>query len=117
MNRLPVFWVPAPEEEDADDFERYIVFRLRETWLSVDSEQLILPVTLLERDGNRLEESQVGILKQFGGEGLLNDILLSDQEFETGSEWLLSHQEGIGRSIEPVQNLDQAADDLDEDDD
>lgn len=101
MNRIPVFWVPAPDQENSEDLERYISFRIRENWLAVDSDQLILPVTVTERDGESIEP-RPGLLKQYGGEGLLNDLLLADQELEEGSEWLLSHQEGVGRTIEPI---------------
>lgn len=106
MNRLPVFWVPAPDEDDTDDFERYISFRVREDWLAVDSDQLIIPVTLTERDGTTLDEPQPGLLKQYGGEGLLNDILMADQDLEPGSRWLISHQEGTGRTAEPLPDSD-----------
>lgn len=102
MNRLPVFWVPAPDQEDSEDFERYLAFRIRDDWLAVDSDQLILPVTVTERDGENFE-GRPGLLKQYGGEGLLNDLLLAEQDLEEGSEWLLSHQEGVGRTIEPVE--------------
>jgi len=41
MKRLPVFWVPAPDEEDPEDIDRYIGFTLREEWVCVDDDQLI----------------------------------------------------------------------------
>lgn len=101
MNRLPVFWVPAPEEDDPDDYDRYVAIRLRDNWVAVDSDQLILPVTITERDGVDLDP-EPGLLKQYGGEGLLNDMLLADQEVEAGSEWIVGHAEGRGRYIEAI---------------
>lgn len=106
MNRLPVFWNPAPDPEDSEDFERYIAFRVTADWVSVDDDQLILPVAVTERDGNGFDEGEQGILKQYGGHGLLNDMLLADQDLEAGSEWMLSHQEGIGRTIEALDGTD-----------
>ena len=96
MNRLPVFWVGRPDEDDPDDAERSIHFRVTEEWLSVDSDQLILPVTLLARDGDDLDDGQPGLLKQYGGESLLNDLLLADQDLEPGSEWIISYDEALG---------------------
>lgn len=110
MNRLPVFWVPAPDEDDRDDFDRYLAFRVRANWLSVDSDQLILPVTIFERDGEEVP-SQPGLLKQYGGEGLLNDLLMSEQELEEGSQWIVGHQEGTGRYIQALPDKDDPIDD------
>lgn len=106
MNRLPVFWVQVPDEEDQEDVDRSIHFRLREDWVSVDSDQLILPITILGRDGETFSDPQPGILKQYGGEGLLNDMLLSDEDVEAGTEWILGHQEGRGRYVHPVPSED-----------
>lgn len=110
MNKIPVFWVPAPDEDDPDDFDRYIAFRLREEWVAVDNDQLILPVSLLERDGQELEGPQPGILKQYGGEGLLNEMLMSDGDLEKGSEWLVGHMEGRGRYAQPLPSDDDLDD-------
>lgn len=106
MNRLPVFWVPAPDEDDSEDWDRYIAFRVREDWVAVDSDQLLLPVTLLERDGENLEDPQPGLLKQYGGEGLLNDMLMADEDLEKGTEWIVGHAEGRGRYAHPVPTDD-----------
>jgi len=102
MNRIPVFWVPAPDQDDPDDFERYIAFRVRDDWLAVDDNQLILPISITERDGKTLDASEAGILKQYGGEGLLNDMLMADQQLEPDTKWILSHQEGTGRTMEQL---------------
>ena len=102
MNRMPVIWVPAPDQDDPDDFERYIAFRVRDDWLAVDDNQLILPISITERDGKTLDGSEAGLLKQYGGEGLLNDMLMADQQLEPDTKWILSHQEGTGRTIEPL---------------
>lgn len=104
MKRLPVFWVSAPDEQETDDFERSITFRVTDDWLAVDSDQLILPITLIERDGEQLDEPEPGLLKQYGGEMLLNDLLLAEQDLEAGTRWLLGHQEGRGRYITPLSD-------------
>jgi len=102
MEKLSVFWVNSPDEDDPDDTDHYIGFRLRDEWVAVDDQQLILPISLTERDGETLDESVPGLLKQYGGEGLLTDMLLSDGDIEAGSEWLLSHDVLTGRTIEPI---------------
>jgi hypothetical protein len=112
MKRLPVFWVPAPDEEDPEDIDRYIGFTLREEWVCVDDDQLILPISLVERDGDSFDP-QPGILKQYGGEGLLNDLLMSDRELEKGTKWVLGHEEGTGRYLSAVGAEDAAAADDD----
>lgn len=96
MNRLPVFWVGRPSDDDPDDTERSISFRVTEDWVSVDDDQLILPVALLSRDGEDFDEPQPGILKQYGGEGLLNDLLMSDEDLEAGSTWVIQYDADIG---------------------
>lgn len=99
MNRLPTVWVEAPDEDDDDDFDRTLSFRLREEWCAVDRDQLVLPISVLERDGEELDEPKPAILLQYGGESLLNDMLLEGGS-ESGSSWLLTHAEGFGRSLE-----------------
>lgn len=96
MNRLPVFWVQRPDDDDPDDTERSIHFRVTEDWLAVDNDQLILPITLIARNGDDLDDSQPGLLKQYGGEGLLNDLLMADDDLEAGSEWVISYDQGYG---------------------
>lgn len=106
MNRLPVFWVGRPDDDDPDDGERSIHFRLTEEWLAVDSDQLILPVALLGRDGETFEDGKPGLLKQYGGESLLNDLLLSDEDLEVGTEWVISYDSDIGFEAYPVPTDD-----------
>lgn len=106
MNRLPVFWVGRPDDDDPDDSERSIHFRLREEWLAVDSDQLILPVALKGRDGDDFEEPKVGLLKQYGGESLLNDLLLADLDLEAGTEWIISYDVDLGFQAYPVPTDD-----------
>jgi hypothetical protein len=102
MNRLPVFWVGRPDDDDPDDVERSIYFRVTEDWLAVDSDQLILPITLLGRDGEEVEDGKPGLLKQYGGESLLNDLLLADKDLEAGSEWVISYDVDMGFQAYPV---------------
>lgn len=109
MRRLPTVWVEAPDEDDPDDFSRYIAFRLRDEWAAVDRDQLVLPITVLERDGRELDDPEPALLMQYGGEGLLNQMLMAEGDIEAGSTWLLDHSEGFGRTLERT--------DLDDDDD
>jgi len=101
MKRMPVYWVPAPDEEDPEDQDHYIGFILREEWVAVDDDQLILPISLIERDGENFDP-EPGLLKQYGGEALLNDLLMSDTELEKGTKWIIGHEEGTGRYLEPA---------------
>lgn len=89
MNRRETIWCPAPAEDD-DRHDHYVIFRLADDWLAVDGRELILPIILLERDGNTLDDPFPAILKQFGGQSLLNDMLLSDYDVVEGSEWTIS---------------------------
>lgn len=103
MNRLPTVWVEAPDEDDPDDLSHSVTFRLREQWCAVDRDQLVLPVTIVERDGEALEESRPAVLMQYGGEGLLNQMLLEAEGTpEPGSFWVLDHSEGFGRTLERI---------------
>lgn len=107
MNRLPTVWVEAPDEEDPDDFDRSISFRLREAWCAVDRDQLVLPVTVTARDDEQLEEPRPGILMQYGGEGLLNQLLMqAEGQPEPGSKWFLEHAEGFGRELTRIETPD-----------
>lgn len=108
MNRLQVVWCETPDEdaETVEERDRYICFRVTDDWFSVDSDQLILPIVLLERNGETFDEPVPAILKQYGGESMLNDMLLSDVELEKGSEWMISTQQGYGRDVEPLPSND-----------
>lgn len=88
MNRRDSIWCPAPNDDDEEE-QHSIAFRIADSWLAVDGRELLLPIMLLERDGNDLSDPFPAILKQFGGQALLNDMLLSDYEVEEGSEWML----------------------------
>lgn len=101
MERLPTFWVATNDQEEEQAVDRYICVRLRDEWLAVDDDQLIMPVTLLERDGEDLDP-EPGLLKQYGGERLLNDLLMADTDFEAGTEWIIGYQSNRGRYIQPV---------------
>lgn len=99
MDRKPCEWLAAPDEED-DVKSSELSFRLAEEWIAVDSDQLILPIVVLDKTGMNVTEPYQALLKQYGGEGLLNDMLMSDQEVEAGSEWLLLRTESL-LTIEP----------------
>lgn len=99
MNRLSKVWVPRPEEDD-DQQNPYVIFRITDNWLFTDSDQLFLPISLLERNGEQVENGGQEVLAQYGGEELLNDLLLADQDLEKGSTWIL--QRTLGQlSVEP----------------
>lgn len=88
MNRKETIWCPAPDEdEDAEGHS--LTFRIADDWLAVDGRELLLPIVLLARDGKDLSDPLPAVLKQFGGQALLNDMLLSDYDVEEGSEWVL----------------------------
>lgn len=101
MNRLTVVWCEKPDEDDPRGAENSITFRVTDEWLAVDHDQLILPIVLLERDGEKLHEPQPSILKQYGGEQVLNSILLNDEDFEPGSEWTITRS-STRRTVEPA---------------
>lgn len=101
MNRLPVEWLAAPGEEDEiPDDGLELAFTLREPWVAVDADQLILPITVEDKTTITVEEPYDALLKQYGGEGLLNDMLLADADLEAGSSWVLIRLEQL-LTIEP----------------
>lgn len=108
MKRIPTVWVASPDDEDPDDDERSMVVRLREPWCAVERDQLVLPVTVLERDGSELDEPTPALLMQYGGESLLNDLLMaSDGQPEAGSKWLIQHSEGFGRTLAELPDQEE----------
>ena len=102
MNRLPVEWlagVAEDEEMPADGLE--MVFRLADEWVATDSDQLVLPIVVESKTTIEVEEEYRALLKQYGGEGLLNDMLMSDQDLEQGSRWVLMRTESL-LTVEPL---------------
>lgn len=96
MERKPVEWLSAPgddEEYPADGYE--LKFRIADDWVAVDADQLILPITVLSKTDMTVKEPYSALLKQYGGEGLLNDLLMAEQEPEQGSEWFLLRNENL----------------------
>lgn len=85
MNRSEVEWVARPSDDD-DRTDSYMIFRVTEEWFAVDAEQLILPIAVIEKDGEE-RNGTPAILKQYGGERLLNDMLMCEQQLEAGSTW------------------------------
>lgn len=88
MIRKPVEWLGRIDPDD-DRESRQMVFRVTGSWVAIDDDQLILPIEVLEKTDVTIDESYSGLLKQYGGEGLLNDMLMSEQDPEEGSEWVL----------------------------
>lgn len=102
MNRRPVEWLAAPDEDDEppeDGLELH--FRLSGEWFAVDADQLVLPIVVIDKTTITVEDEYPAILKQYGGEGLLNDMLLSEQDLEPGSEWALIRTEQL-LTVEPI---------------
>lgn len=102
MKRRNVEWLSNPADDEdapADGYE--LKFRVAADWFAVDSEQLILPIIVEDKTTISVEEEYPAILKQYGGEQLLNDMLLSDGNLEQGSEWILYRNEQQ-LSVEPL---------------
>lgn len=95
MKRRPVEWLPAPDEEDETDSPfKQIVFRVVEQWVATDQDQLLLPIRVLEKTDVSIEgDGYTAVLKQYGGEGLLNDMLMADQDLDRGSTWKVTRWE------------------------
>lgn len=91
IERQPVEWVPQEGEESVD--APHMTIRVADDWFAVDSDQLVLPVVVLEKSDGNGEKKKIppngyrAVLKQYGGEGLLNDMLLSGEPVEAGSTW------------------------------
>lgn len=102
MNRVEVVWVESPDEDAPQGAENSIRFRVTEEWVATDQDQLLLPITLIERDGEETEDGGVpAILKQYGGDAVLNSMLLADQDLEPGSEWVITRTKHR-RTVEPA---------------
>ena len=102
MNRVDVVWVQKPDEDAEKGAENSITFRVTDEWVATDQDQLLLPITLLSRNGDELAESQPAVLKQYGGEQVLNSILLDDtQDLKPGSTWTI-RRTAHRRTVEPA---------------
>lgn len=103
MDKKEVVWVTKPEDDAPSGASSSITFRLSGEWWAVDQDQLLLPITLLERDGEEIGEDGglSAVLKQYGGDGVLNSMLLSDQKVEPGSTWRLERT-AHRRTVEPA---------------
>lgn len=111
MRTLDTFYVPRPQEDESEG-SKYLAFRLTDTWVAVDGDKLIMPVELTERNGQTLDEPREGLLSQYGGHRLLNQLLLDlDDRPEEGDEFLLEYDEMSGFVIRPVPRAAPAADD------
>ena len=101
MNRHDVVWCQSPDEDDPSDAENSITFEVIDEWVATDQDQLLLPIRLLKRDGEELNKPTPAILKQYGGEQVLNSILLNDQDLERGSRWTIRRTQ-TRRTVEPA---------------
>lgn len=102
MKRRPVEWLAAPDEDDEPSEDGHeMVFKVTRDWFSVDADQLVLPIEVHRKTGISVEEPYTATLKQYGGEGLLNDMLLCDQDLEAGTGWILMRTEQL-LTVEPT---------------
>lgn len=108
MKRRPVEWLgDGGEDDESTPSVRSMTFEIIDHWVATDADQLILPVRVLKKTDVNIEseEGYTAILKQYGGESLLNDMLMSEQELDRGSRWTL-WREGPRLEIEPAGDLD-----------
>lgn len=77
----------------ADGLE--LTFRIAEEWVAVDADQLILPIVVEDKTTISVEDEYRALLKQYGGESLLNDMLMSDQDVEQGTRWILLRTDSL----------------------
>lgn len=106
MKRLAVEWlagVAEDEEMPANGLE--MTFRVADDWVATDSDQLLLPIVVEDKTTIEVEEEYTAILKQYGGEGLLNDMLMSDVDLEQGSRWVLMRTDSL-LTVEPIEEDD-----------
>lgn len=104
MNRLPVEWLANPQEDEEmpeDGLE--LTFRLAEEWVATDADQLILPIVVEDKTTIVVEDEYRAILKQYGGESLLNDMLMSDQDVEQGTRWVLLRTDSL-LTVHPIDD-------------
>lgn len=118
MNRLDVFWLQRPDNDDesrnlTSDY-RAMRFRLTDEWVAVDSDQLILPIAVLWRTDSdgviRDLTGETGLLKQYGGERLLNDLLLAGKEPTKGTEWILEYYPASGFTLTDATDFEPPVD-------
>lgn len=80
MIEIPVVWCPRYDPDEYDS-EPYLIFELEEETFAVDSDQVILRIILLERNGEEVDR-QPAYLKQYGGPSLMLQMLDLDLEDE-----------------------------------
>lgn len=109
MKRRPVEWLPAPDDDDdLDSDHKTMQFRVIDHWLAVDQDQLLLPIRVLDKTDVKVsEDGYTAVLKQYGGESLLNDMLMSEADLERGSTWELRRWQNR-LEIEPIEDPDDS---------
>lgn len=106
MERKRLEWISTPEPDKDDELgETWLEFRLAGEWYSTDNEKLYLPITVLDspdHDG----EPYSAILSQYGGESLLNDLLLCGEPgLDAGDEFRVTRQNFGGSNYFDVEQL------------
>lgn len=105
MKRRPVEWLPR-DDEDEEPRVKSMTFRVVGQWVAVDQDQLLLPIAVEDKTDVEIEDDgYTAILKQYGGESLLNDMLMADQELDRGTRWRLWRDE-TRLTIEPTETTD-----------
>jgi len=86
--RLPVVWCQRPDDDNDDvPDDPYIIFRVaRPAFWAVDSDQFILPVNILERNGESYDHPRLALLKQYGGSNVAMDMMTAGPQGITAGE-------------------------------
>jgi hypothetical protein len=102
MNTLDTFYVPRPRDDEREG-DKYLAFTLTNDWVAIDGEKLLMPVEVTERNGQTFDEPRRGLLSQYGGHKLLNQLLLElDSPPKVGDEFLLEYDEMRGFVLRSV---------------
>lgn len=107
MNRRRIEWIDAPDAEEGEPIE-WLSFRVAGEWYATDAEKLYLPITVLASSAMEVQEPYPAMLAQYGGESLLNDLALNDEQpLEQGAEYRVSRSDGAGGRMFTVETLDE----------
>lgn len=89
--------------EDKDEPAPYGLFEMcggQLEWFMVDGGQLIMPVKLIEMDGDSINGEPIVGLKQYGGDRLARSLLM--ENIEAGDRFTIQENELGNFVLEPV---------------
>lgn len=89
MKEYPAVYVNR--HEDKDEPKPYGIFEVlggQLSWYAVDGGQLVMPVRMLEKDGQSFDGEPTVLLKQYGGDRLARSIL--QEQLEPGDRFEIS---------------------------